>query len=78
MVERLDNENASYIVGQTLELLVPNNSEDTWHGAASAIAEFSRRNLILSELIPAAIEKVIQGLKYDQRRGDGSVGSNVR
>ena len=76
--DRLDCETGRYILEQIIELLDENNSEDTWHGACSALAEFSRRNLIVAELIPAAIEKVIQGLKYDQRRGDGSVGSNVR
>lgn len=78
VAERLDAENGQYIAEQIIELLDENNSEDTWHGACSALAEFSRRNLIVTDLIPAAIEKVIHGLKYDQRRGDGSVGSNVR
>ena len=75
---RLDQENGTYLVSQALELLDQKNSEDTWHGAMSALAEFSRRNLIVESLIPEAIEKVVQGLKFDQRRGDGSVGSNVR
>ena len=60
VAERLDQENGTYLVSQALELLDLKNSEDTWHGAMSALAEFSRRNLIVEQLIPEAIEKVVQ------------------
>ena len=78
IIERMDKENGTHVTETVLEMMDSRESEDTWHGAASALAEFCRRNLIVQDLLPSAIDKMVEGLQFDKRRGDGSIGSNVR
>ena len=78
VVERIDRENGEHVIDAVLDLADELNSEDTWHGAMSALAEFTRRNLIQKEQLTLTIEVIKSGLKFDKRRGDGSIGSNVR
>ncbi|KAG0343822.1 hypothetical protein BG004_004976 [Podila humilis] len=53
-------------------------SEHTWHGACLAIAELSRRGLLLPHRLTELIPWIIKALKFDIKRGAHSVGSNVR
>ena len=78
VTERLDADNASILLGEILNMLDDTNAENSWHGGCSALAEFSRRNMITQEHIAISITKIKEGLCYDKRRGEGSVGSNVR
>ena len=78
VTERLDADNASILLGEILNMLDDTNAENSWHGGCSALAEFSRRNMITQEHISISITKIKEGLCYDKRRGEGSVGSNVR
>ena len=72
-MERIDRENGTHVIDSVLDLIDDLNSEDTWHGATSALAEFTRRNLITSDLLDRTISAVVSALKFDKRRGDGSV-----
>ena len=53
-------------------------SESTWHGACLALAELSRRGVLLVSRLPLAAKKTAEALLYDVRRGSHSVGAHVR
>ncbi|KAK5823035.1 tubulin folding cofactor D C terminal-domain-containing protein [Linnemannia elongata] len=91
MSNRLPKEMADDVVGGIFELFsedvfeLPNGepdissvSEHTWHGACLAIAELSRRGLLLPHRLTEVIPWIILALKFDVKRGAHSVGSNVR
>ncbi|KAG0005138.1 hypothetical protein BGZ65_011884 [Modicella reniformis] len=88
---RLPKDMADDVVGSIFELFsedvfeLPNGepdissvSEHTWHGACLAIAELSRRGLLLPHRLTEVIPWIIPALKFDLKRGAHSVGSNVR
>ncbi|KAG0327465.1 hypothetical protein BGZ99_007549 [Dissophora globulifera] len=88
---RLPKEMADDVVGSIFELFsedvfqLPNGepdvssvSEHTWHGASLAVAELSRRGLLLPHRLTELIPWIILALKFDVKRGAHSVGSNVR
>lgn len=52
--------------------------ENAWHGACLAIAELSRRGLLLPSRLSEVVRGVEQAVVYDQRKGSHSVGSHVR
>ena len=53
-------------------------SDATWHGACLALAELSRRGLLLPERLKDIMPLVILGLTFDQRKGSHSIGAHVR
>ncbi|KAF9899880.1 hypothetical protein BX616_002798, partial [Lobosporangium transversale] len=88
---RLPKDMADDVVGSILELFsedvfqLPNGepdvssvSEHTWHGACLAVAELSRRGLLLPHRLKELIPWIILALKFDVKRGAHSVGGNVR
>ncbi|KAF9924456.1 hypothetical protein FBU30_005578 [Linnemannia zychae] len=91
MSNRLPKDMADDVVGGIFELFsedvfeLPNGepdissvSEHTWHGACLAIAELSRRGLLLPHRLTEVIPWIIIALKFDVKRGAHSIGSNVR
>jgi len=91
MSNRLPKDMADDVVGGIFELFsedvfqLPNGepdissvSEHTWHGACLAIAELSRRGLLLPHRLKELIPWIILALKFDVKRGAHSVGGNVR
>ncbi|EQC36821.1 hypothetical protein SDRG_05653 [Saprolegnia diclina VS20] len=75
---RLPYEFADDIVQSVLELFVPSESDTAWHGASLAIAELSRRCVLLPQRLPEAVRVVGLALMYDVRRGAHSIGAHVR
>ncbi|OQR99031.1 tubulin-specific chaperone D [Achlya hypogyna] len=75
---RLPYEFADDIVQSVLELFVPGESDTAWHGASLAIAELSRRCVLLPQRLPEAVRVVGRALMYDVRRGAHSIGAHVR
>ncbi|KAI1315977.1 hypothetical protein EDD11_010559 [Mortierella claussenii] len=88
---RLPKDMADDVVGSIFELFsedvfqLPNGepdvssvSEHTWHGACLAVAELSRRGLLLPHRLTELIPWIILALKFDVKRGAHSIGSNVR
>ncbi len=57
------------VVASVLELLRPTASDTAWHGACLALAELSRRGLLLPERLSQVVPLVCQALHYDMRRG---------
>ncbi len=70
-------------VQQMMETLLdmmksPVASETVWHGGCLALAEMTRRNLVVGSVIPDLVPVIQKGLVYEVRRGYSSVGTNVR
>jgi tubulin-specific chaperone D len=53
-------------------------SESTWHGACLALAELSRRGVLLVSRLSFTAQKAAEALLFDVRRGSHSVGAHVR
>ncbi|KAF8985418.1 hypothetical protein BGZ46_004276, partial [Entomortierella lignicola] len=88
---RLPKDMADDVVGSIFELFsedvfelpsgepdISSVSEHTWHGAALAVAELSRRGLLLPHRLTELIPWIILALKFDIKRGAHSIGGSVR
>ncbi|KAJ3359026.1 hypothetical protein HDU91_005029 [Kappamyces sp. JEL0680] len=53
-------------------------SDHTWHGACLALAELTRRGLLLPDRLAEAVPWVLRALTFEQRKGTYALGSNVR
>lgn len=75
---RLPMELADEVVGSVLQLFTLLETEGAWHGGCLTLAELGRRGLLLPQRLPDVVPVVLKSLEYDERRGDFSVGANVR
>ena len=75
---RLPLELADDVVEQVLELLTPDETPNSWHGGCLALAELSRRGLLLPARLPEVLPRVTKALHFDVARGASSVGTHVR
>ena len=57
---RLDQGLVEEVVPNILELFSPEEDEGAWHGACLALAELSRRGLLLPALLPDAVNAVLK------------------
>lgn len=78
VTNRLPKDYADEVVANLLQMFSPRESNCAWHGGCLALAELSRRGLLLPERLPSAIPVVKKALVYDEIRGNFSVGSHVR
>ncbi|ETV89364.1 hypothetical protein, variant 2 [Aphanomyces astaci] len=78
VTSRLPFEFADDIVHAVLELFSANESDAAWHGASLAMAELSRRCVLLPDRLPQAVHVIGLALMYDVRRGAHSIGAHVR
>ncbi|WFD34119.1 hypothetical protein MCUN1_000951 [Malassezia cuniculi] len=53
-------------------------SDSTWNGALLALAEVTRRALVPADMLTCAMYFVLRALFFEQRRGLGAIGTNVR
>ncbi|KAI8620187.1 tubulin folding cofactor D C terminal-domain-containing protein [Chytriomyces sp. MP71] len=53
-------------------------SDSTWHGACLAVAELSRRGLLMPEWLEQVVPWVSLALSFDIKRGSHSIGAHVR
>ena len=61
-----------------LDLFDVSEGDSAWHGGCLALAELSRRGLLLPARLPNVVPLVVKALVYDVRRGANSVGAHVR
>lgn len=78
ITNRLPLELADEIIGYILDNFTHLEPDSTWHGSCLAIAELIRRGLFLTSRISELIPKIVLSLKFDQRKGNFLIGSNVR
>ena len=75
---RLPLEFGDDIVGAVIEVFADPDSDSAWHGGCLALAELSRRGLLLPERLTVVVPLVVKAMHFDLLRGQHSVGSHVR
>ena len=60
---RLPAELGDEVVGSILDCFLPTENDNTWHGACLALAELSRRGLLLPVRLPDAVPHVASALR---------------
>ena len=78
---RLPKELGDEVVASVLSSFsTPTSSinDSQWHGGCLALAELTRRGLLLPPRLSHTLPIVMQALEYDVRRGHCSVGAHVR
>ena len=75
---RLTKEFADDIVGAVLELFQDKDADSAWHGGCLALAELTRRGLLLPDRLAEVVPVVQEAIHYDVLRGQHSVGAHVR
>lgn len=78
ITQRLDQDMADEIVNSLLKLFSPHEGDGAWHGSCLAVAELSRRGLLLPERLKEVFPILFRALLFDQNQGNYSVGSHVR
>jgi len=78
LTERLPAVCADDVLDAVLELFTNPEADQAWHGACLALAELSRRGLLLPNRLSEVIPLVVRAIQYDIRREQSSVGSHVR
>lgn len=78
ITQRLDQDMADEIVTSLLSLFSPHEGDSAWHGSCLAIAELSRRGLLLPDRLKEVFPILFKALLFDQNQGNYSVGSHVR
>ncbi|XP_055382719.1 tubulin-specific chaperone D [Condylostylus longicornis] len=66
------------VVGSVIDILDPFESNEGWHGACLAIAELSKRGLLLPYRLKTMVPLLLQALFYDEIKGYMSVGQHIR
>ncbi|CAL8141167.1 unnamed protein product [Orchesella dallaii] len=78
VTNRLPKDYADEVVENLLQSFSPRESNGAWHGGCLALAELSRRGLLLPERLDTVIPVIKKAMVYDEIRGNFSVGSHVR
>jgi hypothetical protein len=66
------------IVNAVISQFDDKNNEDVWHGCCLALAELSRRGLLLPDSLSLAVPVIIEALTFDLQKGQHYVGANIR
>jgi len=75
---RLPVDFADDVVASTLDMFSSSEGDGAWHGGCLALAELSRRGLLLPNRLDEVVPLVKESLVYDVRKGAHSIGSHVR
>ncbi|CAG2100123.1 unnamed protein product, partial [Medioppia subpectinata] len=78
LTNRLPKEMAAEVVDSVLQLCEWKDSDSSSHGCCLALAELTRRGLILTDQLPQVVDVVQKALLFDELKGTFSIGSNVR
>uniref|UniRef100_A0A7S3QWP0 Tubulin-specific chaperone D n=1 Tax=Dunaliella tertiolecta TaxID=3047 RepID=A0A7S3QWP0_DUNTE len=74
----LPRELADDVVASVVELFGRSENDTAWHGGCLALAELSRRGLLLPHCLDSLVPIIQEALLYDIRRGPHSIGAHVR
>ncbi|KAG5683911.1 hypothetical protein PVAND_013169 [Polypedilum vanderplanki] len=78
ITNRLPKSLGDEVVGSVIEILNPLEQHEAWHGACLAVAELSKRGLLLPYRLEHLVPLLLQALIYDEMKGYMSVGQNIR
>lgn len=75
---RLPKSFGDEIVGAIISMFDDENDDCRWHGGCLALAELTRRGLLLPEKLPEVVPLVAKALHFDILKGQHGIGSHVR
>ena len=75
---RLSEEAANDIIDAVVDLFADSGADSHWHGGCLALAELSRRGLLLPEKLCGVMPLIEQALSFDVVKGQHSIGVHVR
>lgn len=75
---RLVRELGDDVVVAVFGLFLDQDDDAAWHGGALALAELTRRGLLLPERLGEVMPVLVKAINFDVLRGQHSVGSHVR
>lgn len=75
---RLTESFASDVIAAVHDLFSDEDADTNWHGGCLALAELSRRGLLLPLQLTRTMPLVVKALFYDIMRGQHSIGIHVR
>lgn len=78
VTNRLPKAFGDEVVGSVIDILNPLEPHEAWHGGCLAIAELSKRGLLLPYRLEAMVPILLQALIYDEMKGYMSVGQHIR
>ena len=78
ITERLPSDCADDVVEAVIHLCNDRENDNAWHGACLALAELSRRGLLLPKRLDTVTPIIVKAIQYDVKRGQHSVGAHVR
>lgn len=78
VTSRLPKTMGDEVVDSVVEILNPLEPHEAWHGGCLAIAELSKRGLLLPYRLDAMVTILMQALTYDEMKGYMSVGQHIR
>lgn len=75
---RLPKDFGDDVIGSIIEIFNPLENHEAWHGACLAIAELSRRGLLLPYRLQEMVPHLTEALFYDEMKAYMSVGQHIR
>lgn len=75
---RLSKDLADDVVQAVIDLFADPEADGQWHGGCLALAELSRRGLLLPERLEEVIPIIERAMHFDILRGQHSIGAHVR
>lgn len=75
---RLPKDSAADIVDAVISSFDDSHADSRWHGGCLALAELSRRGLLLPDRLHEVIPFIERAIHFDVLRGQHSIGSHVR
>lgn len=75
---RLSQDHAADVVDAVITSFCDKEADSSWHGGCLALAELSRRGLLLPDRLREVIPFVERAIQYDILRGQHSIGAHVR
>jgi hypothetical protein len=66
------------IINAIIQQFEDKTNENFWHGGCLALAELSRRGLLLPHSLSLVFPIILEALNFDQQKGQHYVGANIR
>lgn len=75
---RLSRDLAADVVDAVIDVFADADADSNWHGGCLALAELSRRGLLLPDRLAVVMPFIERAIRFDLVRGQHSIGAHVR
>jgi len=75
---RLSQDLAADVIDAVIEVFSDADADSNWHGGCLALAELSRRGLLLPDRLAVVMPFIERAIRFDLVRGQHSIGAHVR